>query len=212
MNNLPGIILFVKPGLKLILFVENIILQKKEYREAQSTFSLDKCIEKHGLEEGARIWQERQDKWQDTLTSKSQEEIDEINKSKFSGGGFSKISQELFDSIGVKESRYGTNGGEYRVKLNSGKHTSFDYFSNGKVIEFNGDLWHANPVKYKEDDKPLETKFFGNMIAAKEIWDKDAKRLREIKELGYEVLVVWELEYKNNKSETVQKCINFLNQ
>ena len=184
---------------------------EQKLKEAQSTFSLDKCIEKHGLEEGTRIWQKRQDKWQDTLTSKSQEEIDSINKSKFSGGGFSSISQELFRNINISESRYGTNGGEYRIKLNSGKHVSLDYFYNGRVIEFNGDLWHANPKKYKEDDKPLETKFFGNTITAKDIWNKDAKRLEEIKELGYEVLVIWESEYRNNKTETINKCMKFLN-
>lgn len=50
--------------------------------EKQSTFSLEKCILKHGEEDGKRIWQERQDKWQESLNSKSQEEKDEINRKK----------------------------------------------------------------------------------------------------------------------------------
>ena len=36
---------------------------EKLRNERQATFSLDKCIEKHGIEEGRRIWQERQEKW-----------------------------------------------------------------------------------------------------------------------------------------------------
>ena len=45
----------------------------------QRTFSFDKCIEKYGYIEGYNIWKERQDKWQNTLNSKSQQEIDQIN-------------------------------------------------------------------------------------------------------------------------------------
>lgn len=39
--------------------------------ERQSTFSKDKCILRHGKESGIIKWQERQDKWQDTLKNKS---------------------------------------------------------------------------------------------------------------------------------------------
>lgn len=46
---------------------------------SQVTFSLEICIEKYGDEEGYRIWKERQDKWQETLNSKSEEELIEIN-------------------------------------------------------------------------------------------------------------------------------------
>lgn len=65
----------------------------------QSTFSLEKCIEKHGEEEGIKVWKARQDKWQDTLNKKPIEEIERINKAKQKGlkGGLyltdEKISQ-----------------------------------------------------------------------------------------------------------------------
>lgn len=39
----------------------------------QSTFSKQKCIEKYGEEKGIEIWKKRQDKWQQTLNSKSKE-------------------------------------------------------------------------------------------------------------------------------------------
>jgi len=55
---------------------------KNKVSEIQTTFSLDICIEKHGKEKGTQIWNKRQSKWQDTLKSKPQDEIDRINKSK----------------------------------------------------------------------------------------------------------------------------------
>ena len=53
--------------------------------ERQSTLSLKKCIEKYGKDEGTKKWKVRQEKWQTTLKSKPQEEIDEINRKKSSG-------------------------------------------------------------------------------------------------------------------------------
>lgn len=178
-------------------------------KERQTTFNLEKCIERYGAKEGPRIWKERQDKWQDTLTSKSQEEIDDINRRKFSGGGHSKISQELFESLKIQDARYGINGGEYRVKLNNGKHASLDFWYNGKIIEFFGDLWHANPKKFKAADKPLLSKI-GISKSAKEIWQKDQGRLEQLHHLGYEILVIWESEYKQDKEKAKQKCLEFL--
>lgn len=58
---------------------------KAALKERQATFTLEKCIKRHGLEEGTRIFNERQDKWQNTLNSKTQEEKDAINRSKGSG-------------------------------------------------------------------------------------------------------------------------------
>jgi hypothetical protein len=51
-------------------------------KERQTTFSLEKCILKYGLEEGTLVWKKRQDSWQETLKSKTQEELNLINKNK----------------------------------------------------------------------------------------------------------------------------------
>lgn len=55
---------------------------KKMQSERQSTFSLEKCLKKYGEKEGIRIFNERQDKWQNTLNKKPQDEIDDINRRK----------------------------------------------------------------------------------------------------------------------------------
>lgn len=56
-------------------------------KERQVTFSLNKCIEKYGKEDGIRIWKERQEKWQRTLKKKTPEQIKRINMMKSSGIG-----------------------------------------------------------------------------------------------------------------------------
>lgn len=55
---------------------------KLALKERQSTFSLKKCIKKYGHKKGICIFQERQEKWQNTLKSKPKEEIYEINRKK----------------------------------------------------------------------------------------------------------------------------------
>lgn len=72
--------------------------------ERQSTFSLEKCIKKHGEIDGTLIWQARQDKWQKSLNNKTKAEIDNINIKKGSNkngipliGGISKKYFEIND-------------------------------------------------------------------------------------------------------------------
>jgi len=54
----------------------------QKLKERQTTFSLDICTEKYGEEEGLKRFKERQDKWQNTLKSKPQSEIDKMNSLK----------------------------------------------------------------------------------------------------------------------------------
>jgi hypothetical protein len=51
----------------------------EKLKEFQTHFNKKICIEKYGVDEGVHIWQERQHRWQETLKSKSPEEIKDIN-------------------------------------------------------------------------------------------------------------------------------------
>jgi hypothetical protein len=55
---------------------------KELIKERQAVGRLDKFIERYGEEVGKKKWEERQIKWQNTLNSKPQEEIDAIKKKK----------------------------------------------------------------------------------------------------------------------------------
>lgn len=48
--------------------------------DRQRTFTLEKCIEKYGQVNGYKVWKQRQDKWQKTLSLRSDEEKQETKR------------------------------------------------------------------------------------------------------------------------------------
>ena len=87
------------------------------------------------------------------------------------------------------------------------KTNKFKYFVDIKIddtiIECNGDYWHCNPEKYGPN-------YFHSQIkkTAKDIWNHDKQRIKNIKKIGYNVIVVWELDYKKNRDILFQELIN----
>lgn len=181
--------------------------------ERQTTFSLEKCIEKYGEEAGLARWQERQEKWQSTLAAKPAEEQARINKAKMAASGsISKTSRKLFAAIHVDGARWGlksdAGGGEIYLPRPDvpSKHYAIDFVYGNKAIEFNGDYWHACPKKYQSDD------LIGNghrKVKAETIWEADAKKVDFISS-QYELLIIWESEYHSDPEGTVEKCREFL--
>lgn len=173
----------------------------------QSTFSLDKCIEKHGEEEGKKIFNERQAKWQTSLSSNGNLKM-----------GYSKISQDLFynllESYNNKEKDkvyFATHNNEYCLEKENGGIWLYDFVDtiNNKIIEYNGDDYHGNPSKFKDDDNPHP---FRKNITAQEIWDKDKIKIDVAINNGFEVLTIWDSEYRwGDKEKIINKCINFIN-
>ena len=72
------------------------------------------------------------------------------------------------------------------------------------IIEAYGDFWHANPKKYKSSDIVYDDK------TAKEIWEHDSLRIKELETVGYKILIIWEYELKN-KERVKQKMLKFVN-
>lgn len=68
------------------------------------------------------------------------------------------------------------------------------------IIEYFGDYWHCNPIKY---DSNYFNKKKGKF--AWELWDYDNKKLELIKNYGYNLEVVWESDLKHNN-----KLINII--
>jgi G:T-mismatch repair DNA endonuclease (very short patch repair protein) len=78
-----------------------------------------------------------------------------------------------------------------------------------KLIEIQGDYWHANPNKFKENDL-IANKKLGN-VTAKEIWDKDYDKKQRAEKLGYSILYIWESDIKmKNESELKIQILDFL--
>lgn len=156
--------------------------------QRQTTFSLEKCIERYGRDIGTEMWIKRQEKW---LSSSGMRQL---------LLGVSKISQNLFDDLLNYVNYtcyYATNGksginNEYQLRTRKGI-VKLDFFvpSLGKIIEFDGDYWHS----------PTNPRSICREI-------RDGKIMESFP--TYQILHVWESEYKQDKEGTLQKCLNFL--
>jgi len=175
--------------------------------QRQSTFSKEKCIERYGESEGLKVFTERQNKWSKSLTENGNMKM-----------GYSKISQELFYNlienynINDRSSIYfATHNGEFKLNKNGSGIWLYDFadLNNNKIIEYNGDNYHGNPKKYLAEDYPHP---FRKELTAKEIWDKDKLKTDVAIKNGFEVLTIWDSEYRwGNKVKLINKCLEFLN-
>lgn len=220
-------------------FTKEEAIQK--VKERQSVGSLENFQKRFGKKEGLEKWKLRQINWQKTMNAKSYEEKLRINKLKantlenmilkygniegtvkyenwikhYSQCGvllYSEISQQLFlkilDKIKDKENvKFGKHNDEFYLKTKSSFYL-YDFKYKDKIIEFNGDLWHANPILYEETDYPNP---FLKGFTSKQIWEKDKIKNDYAISKGFQVLVIWEKEYNENKEFIVDKCLNFLN-
>ena len=177
----------------------------KKVSERQTTFSKEICIEKYGEEEGIKRWADRQDLWSSTLNGNGNLKI-----------GYSKISQVLFDELKLimgDKCEYATNGGEFKLKRDNNKGIwMYDFKFKNKIIEYHGDMFHGNPKIYEAGDNSHP---FRKKITVKEMWDKDKEKSDFLITKGYDILVIWDSEYRKvsleKKEILMKKCIDFLN-
>jgi len=173
----------------------------------QLHFSKKICIEKYGKEEGIRVWQLRQDKWQAALNAKSDEEKAEMNRLKLTKGvSVSAAEREIIYEI-RKIDKSLLIIDQLTLAINSKKQYVYDIAVANKIIEYNGDFWHCNPKIYSPEYVNPRTK-----LRASEKWKLDREKIQFAEAQGYDVLVIWENEYKQNKEEVLKKCLQFLKQ
>ena len=98
------------------------------------------------------------------------------------GSTYGIKENKWLDSFGIKK--------EYRqYKIEKYFVDGYDHITN-TIYEFNGDFWHGNPSKYKEDDiNPISGKSFGYLLK------KTIEKEDRLKELGYNLVSIWESEY-----------------
>jgi hypothetical protein len=128
-----------------------------------------------------------------------------IQKSKFFYS--SELEKEFVrlveDKIGqLEHSSLTTPFGKWSNELNS--YVVYDIKHNDCIIEFNGDYWHCNPKLYQAND------FGPRRILAKDIWERDRKKLQTALNYGYRVLTVWESDFKKNKEILIEEVIEWI--
>lgn len=70
------------------------------------------------------------------------------------------------------------------------------------IIEVFGDYYHANPEKYKGSD--LISRFRGR-VEAQQIWKQDQERTEKLQGAGYQVMIVWEKDIKQDIKQVLKE-------
>jgi len=183
-------------------FTEKQAIEK--VKERNNTNSVESIQKRNNcnLEEAIEIRNEITKKWQTTLENKTEEEKKIINLKKIpknrANVTISNAEKELFKIL-----KCGRQLVLEREDLPT--HYVFDLYKRKKIIEYNGDYWHCNPKIYNKD---YYNERLG--VTAEVIWRKDFYKIQRAKELGYEVLVIWESDYKKDKELVIRKCEEFL--
>ena len=124
---------------------------------------------------------------------------------------YSKISKMFFDKIQDKlpdiDLYYGNDEKWIRKNKNKGYFIDMVIGETNKIIEFNGDFFHANPKLYHE--KSLINISKDKKLYAKDIWIKDKEKIDFLSK-EYDVYIVWENDVKNNIDEEINKCVSFI--
>ena len=187
---------------------------KEKVSERQSTFTLEKCIAKYGEEEGTRRYVERQKNWSAKVEEQYRQGLFSKIPHSQNSNIYSKFEKDIVDSIIESldidiDDIYCYKTSQFRLENTNescnNKIFSYDFKFGNKIIEFNGDYWHMNPDMYDSDFINSYTN-----LSAEEKWNFDEIKLECAIQNGYDVLTIWEQEYKENKEVTIQKCIEFL--
>lgn len=192
---------------------------EQKLSDRQKTFSLETCIAKYGDKLGLIKWQERQDKWQNTLNSKSDEEKLAILIKKISRPTFWSIEAVNFfeelvkdiESIHNLNFKYYYKNNEYFINSN-GKFYLYDFTIKDLklIIEYNGSHVHPNKDKMTNEQwnkwiNPLSKE------NADTCYNKDKHKIDSAKNKGFDVLIVWDNDIKKNKKETKKLLLNHIN-
>jgi hypothetical protein len=123
---------------------------------------------------------------------------------------FGKLHMELI-KLGIEKIFYASYNQEWIINIIGKRVVYLDFFvkSLGKVIEYNGDYYHANPTKFKSTDK---INCYGKERLVELVWSDEKSRLDDIRSVPYikDILVIWEGEVNDNEHEVIKKCIQFL--
>lgn len=117
-----------------------------------------------------------------------------------------KVYQFIKNQLGVNVEN------EFPINIIDGSDDLFLYDihikDTNKLIEVHGDYWHCNPKFYSKNDVFHFPKY---KITAEGQWEKDNFKNERARELGYELLVVWEDEIKNEWPIVKRKIKKYLN-
>jgi hypothetical protein len=158
--------------------------------------TLENYIKRHGKEEGLKRWEERRNTCS-KFWSKIASEL------------FSKVETSVTEKIKIRYNMiYSPKCNEYMLTDEENGRAYFYDFTIPELkycIEFNGDLFHANPKLFCESDTPNP---FDKSLTSEDIWKFDKHKNDLIIKNGFDLDIVWESEYKKDKEHIVNQIVD----
>lgn len=184
--------------------------QFDEYNQSRAV-TKENLINRHGEEKGLEVWNNYIE--QQRYTCSKEYFIKEYGEDKGTKKYYNWNEQRLNTSalenevIGILEKELGKQETQIEIP-NNNFNFYFDFGSTKlkKLIEINGNVFHANPSIYNKDSYiPVK------QMKAEEIWKHDEYKLNCAKEQGYDIYVIWENDWKNNKTLVIDNVVKWWN-
>jgi hypothetical protein len=183
---------------------------EQKLAERQRTFTLEKCIERHG-EEGKEIWEDRQERWQKTLQSRPDYDDIVVKRTKT----FGKVSKESLE-IFVPLYKWLRKQGYKREDIQLGLKGSSEFWLREQdtkklyyydflvkplnlIIEYHGIAFHP---KSKDQENPV------CFHPVEDKWNSDRRKMNLAEMNGFIVKEYWSDE--ENILERIKVIINRL--
>lgn len=147
----------------------------------------DFCLEKYGMPYLEHITKHCIANWNNKSDEQKEQWFNSIHKTK-SETNIEKRFREMLEHYNLE---YDT---QYYID-----DKFFDFYTEGVLVEVNGDYFHANPLQYLPDQT---LNFVGNMfpIPARVIWQRDELKRMIANSNNYDVIYIWENEIDKCKT------------
>lgn len=192
-------------------------------RQSYAGCALEYFIEKYGEEAGREKYREvnahKVQSLENYIRKYGEEEGTERYRQFMQGQAFSKVAHNFFEEIVAKLPKElqkldiyfnsDTRSEYYIVDKEQNTIVLYDFTIPALkfCIEFNGDYWHCNPIKYSPDDV-INHHRYAKTVG--ELWEYDAKKNALLQDKGFDIHVIWEYDYRKDMEGTVKKCVNLI--
>lgn len=192
-------------------------------RQSYAGCTLEYFIEKYGEVEGRKVYKEVGQRKAITVENfmkaglTEEEATEKLRLIVTTGKNTSLIADEFNDMLYARLNAedqghcyFDKNNKEFGVydKVNK-RYYLYDFTITSKkiIIEFNGNLYHADPNIYAADDLvPLR----GGAKRAIDIWKFDLDKKKAAEARGFSVIYVWENDFRENKEAVVDKVMGMI--
>ena len=80
-----------------------------------------------------------------------------------------------------------------------------DFLYSNNIIEFYGDYWHGNPTIFSNSAMIRKKKI-------EDVQEHDRNKIADLRNSGYNVLVIWEHDYQIDPTKVLITCKDFINE